>query len=252
MTLLQVEHVRKTLGGLEIVRPCSMEVARGEIIGLIGPNGAGKTTLFRLISGEVHPDGGTIEFAGRNVSRWSSQRVSRAGLVKTFQVPALFNQMSVIENLLVAAPNQIGERLWTVWFGRRLVRRQEREIEASAWDVLRSLKLEHVANTRAAHLSGGQKKLLELARALMTRPSMMLLDEPVAGVHPNLIEDIAQAISELRDHGYTFLIIEHKMDFIFRISDRIYVMADGAILTTGTPRAIRADRRVLQAYLGVV
>jgi neutral amino acid transport system ATP-binding protein len=252
VTLLRVDRVRKAFRGVEIVHPCSIDVARGEIIGLIGPNGAGKTTLFKLISGEVHPDEGSVEFAGRKVSRWSPERIAQAGLVRTFQVPALFNQMSVIENLLVAAPNQIGERLWTVWFRRGRVRQQEQEIEGKAWEVLRSLKLEHVANSRAAELSGGQKKLLELARALMTRPAMMLLDEPVAGVHPNIIEEILEAISELRDSGYTFLIIEHKMDFIFRISDRIYVMADGAMLTTGTPPAIRADQRVLDAYLGVV
>jgi ABC-type branched-subunit amino acid transport system ATPase component len=250
--MLEVESIRKSLGGLAVVDGCSLVVDQGEIVGLIGPNGAGKTTLFNVLTGsiEAERDGGTVKVQGRDVSRWPPHRIAQAGLVKTFQLPHLFESLSVLENLLVAVPQQAGERFWTVWAQPGRIRGEERVNEDAAWNILGFLGLTHVANDVAASLSGGQKKLVELGRALMAKPRILMLDEPVAGVNPTLAREIAERITDLRESGITFLIIEHNMDFIMRLADRIYVMAEGRILREGQPAEIRLDPTVLNAYLG--
>jgi ABC-type branched-subunit amino acid transport system ATPase component len=249
--MLQLDALRRSFGGLAVVRDCSLEVREGEIVGLIGPNGAGKTTVFNLVTAFLATDGGEVTFRGQKVTRWPTERIAQAGLVRTFQVPRLFEDLSVIENLLVAAPGQSGEQFWNVWLRPRRIVREEALVENRAWETLEFLNLSGVANDRASHLSGGQKKLLELGRALMVRPSMILLDEPVAGVSPRLVVEIADRLRRLRDSGVTLLVIEHKMEFIMSLADRLYVMADGAVLAEGTPEVVRANQAVLDAYLGV-
>ncbi len=249
--MLELEGLTKSFGGLAVVRDTSFMVQRGEIVGLIGPNGAGKTTVFNLIAGALAPDAGHVRFEGRDITGWSPEDVARAGLVRTFQVPRLFEDLSVVENLLVAAPAQSGETFWKVWLRPGLIGREETAIEERAWETLELLGLARHANSLATQLSGGQKKLLELGRALMVGPSLVLLDEPVAGVSPTLMVEIGDRLATLRKRGLTLLIVEHKMDFIMGLSDRLYVMAMGSVLAHGTPAEIRANQAVLDAYLGV-
>src|SRR5437879_6000408 len=180
--MLRVERIEKSFGGLRVVDHCSLRVEAGEIVGLIGPNGAGKTTLFNLVVGALRPDGGDVYLNERRITGWPTHRIARSGLVRTFQVPLLFEELSVIENLLVGVPNQTGERFWNVWLRPRAILGEERSNEDKAWTVLEFLNLLLVANNLARLLSGGQKKLLELGRALMTQPTLLLLDEPVSGV----------------------------------------------------------------------
>lgn len=249
--MLRLEGLRKSFGGQHVVRDCSLEVRPGEIVGLIGPNGAGKTTVFNLVTSVIRSDGGVIWFKDRNITTLATEEIAGYGLLRTFQVPALFEDLSVIENLLVAAPNQGGEQFWNVWFRPGLIRREESVVEGEAWKTLDFLNLTRVANRLAAQLSGGQKKLLELGRVLMAQPSLVLLDEPVAGVTPALIDEISTRIRLLREDGLTLLVVEHKMDFVMSLCDRLYVMAAGTVLAEGRPDEIRANREVLDAYLGV-
>lgn len=251
MTLLRVESVAKHFGGVYAVRDCSVTVQSGEIVGLIGPNGAGKSTLFNIIAGSIGSDRGRIAFDDSDVTAWPADKIARAGMVRTYQVPRPFGEMPVIENLLVAAPNQLGDSFLNVWLRGTAIREQENRQTAKAWEVLNFLRLDELANNPAGSLSGGQQKLLELARALMTEPTMLLLDEPVAGVNPSLAEQISEEIRALRERGMTFLIVEHKMDFIMSLADRLFVMAEGRILAQGTPAEIRRNAKVLDAYLGV-
>ena len=249
--MLTVDALKKSFGGLNVVDGCSLNVERGEIVGLIGPNGAGKTTLFNLVVGGLTPDGGDVFLNRRRITGWPSHRVGASGLLRTFQIPQLFEDLSVIENLLVARPNQSGERFWNVWIRFPRIHAEEAANEDLAWSMLDFLSMTAVANDLASSLSGGQKKLLELGRALMAKPLLVLLDEPVAGVNPVLAEQIASRVRKLRADGYTFLIIEHNMEFIMGLADRLYVMANGRILREGSPADVRTDRAVLDAYLGV-
>ena len=250
--MLDISGVSKHFGGFAVVRECSLGVRAGEIVGLIGPNGAGKTTLFNCITGLIALDGGSVRFSGQDITAAQPDLRARMGLVRTFQIPRPFEQLSVIENLLVAAPHQLGERFWSVWVRPGAISQEEKAAERKAWKVLEFLNLVSHANALASDLSGGQKKLLELGRALMLEPSLILLDEPVAGVNPRLMEEIADRVRDLRADGLTFLIIEHKMEFIMSLADRLYVMADGAVIAEGSPSEVRGNKRVLEAYLGVV
>jgi ABC-type branched-subunit amino acid transport system ATPase component len=249
--MLKIDALKRAFGGLNVVDGCSLNVERGEIVGLIGPNGAGKTTLFNLVVGGLQPDAGEVFLNERRITGWPSHRVGASGLGRTFQIPQLFEDLSVIENLLVASPNQSGERFWNVWIRSHRIRAEEQTNEDLAWSVLRFLNMTAVANDLASSLSGGQKKLLELGRALMAKPVLLLLDEPVAGVNPVLADQIASRVRKLRADGYTFLIIEHNMEFIMGLADRLYVMARGRILREGPPDDVRTDLAVLDAYLGV-
>lgn len=248
--MLEVRGIVKSFGAMEVLRSCSLEVGPHEIVGLIGPNGAGKTTLFNVIAGTLSPDRGELHYNGKLINGYPPHERVRRGLVRTFQIPRLFQRLPVIENLMVAATGQVGESLFRVWTESRAIRIQESDVERRAWDMLRFLNLEDQANLPAASLSGGQKKLLEMGRALMTDPSMILLDEPVAGVNPVLSEQVADHVRNLRDRGKSFLIIGHNMDFIMGISDRVYVLALGEVLAEGTPEAVQANQAVLDAYLG--
>jgi len=248
--LLSVRHVSKRFGGVVAVDDVSLTVDAGEAVGLIGPNGAGKSTLFSMLAGQIRPAAGTISFAGERVDRLPAHAVFARGLARTFQIPRPFRRQSVLDNLLVAAPRHSGERLWPALVRRRAVAREVAAEAERARTILTELGLADCAEARAAELSGGQHKLLELARALMVEPRAILLDEPCAGVNPVLIDALAAAIERLRARGITLVIVEHNIDFVMRHCNRVLVMAQGRMLIDGPPAEVRADPRVLDAFLG--
>jgi branched-chain amino acid transport system ATP-binding protein len=248
---LSVRELVKDFGGLRAVDRCSLDVQRGTITGLIGPNGAGKTTLFNLITGFYKPDGGLVIFRGENITGLPPHAVFHKGLCRTFQIPREFKEMTVLENLMLVPAQQKGEKLFYPWFRPGAVRQQERQIYDKAIDVLEFVNLIHLKDEYARNLSGGQKKLLELARAMMSDPQMILLDEPGAGVNPTLMKQLIGYIEKLcYEGGVTFLLIEHDMDLVMNLCNPIIVMSEGRKLTEGTPDEVRRDQRVLDAYLG--
>ena len=241
----------KSFGGVVAVDGASFGVAEGSITALIGPNGAGKTTVFNLVSGFIRPDRGTVRFAGRDIAGARGDAVARAGLVRAFQTPRVLTRMSVLENMMLGAKDQPGERLGMSWLAPRRVAKREREIHASArMELLRLIRLADLANDYAGTLSGGQRKLLELGRALMSEPRMILLDEPMAGIAPVLGQQLLQHIRDLRTRNMTVCVIEHDMDVVMSISDRVIVMDEGRVIAEGTPDEVQRDERVIEAYLG--
>ena len=250
-TLLEIANVDKSFGGLQAVHGCSLRVRRGTITGLIGPNGAGKTTLFNLISGFFAPDAGRIVFQGKRIDGLPPHRVFRHGLCRTFQVPKELKQMTVLENLMLVPAGQAGEVLGAAWLMPWRVRRQEREAYDKALDVLEFVKLAHLRAEYAANLSTGQKKLLELARAMMTDPQLIMLDEPGAGVNPTLLHSLMAQIERLvAERDITVLLIEHNMAVVMGICDPVIVLSNGEKLAEGTPAEIQQNEQVLAAYLG--
>lgn len=250
--ILAVAGLRKAFDGLVAVDDATFDVADGSISGLIGPNGAGKTTAFDLVSGRTMPDGGRVRFAGRDITGRPSHAVARAGLVRTFQIPRAFARLTVWENLLFAGVDQPGESFWRGVVRTPAARARERELAQEAGDVLSFLDLERLADQPAAAMSGGQRKLLELGRALMCRPRMLLLDEPFAGIAPALVGRLVEHLAALRDRGMTLLIVEHDLGTLARLADRLVVMHQGSVLASGEPSRVREDPRVLEAYLGGV
>jgi branched-chain amino acid transport system ATP-binding protein len=248
--LLQVVDVTRRFGGAVATDRVSFTVAGGAITGLIGPNGAGKTTMFNLIAGSLRPSAGRILLNGIAIEREPAQRRLARGLGRTFQIPRPFPAMTVLENVLVAAGGQRGERPFANWFAPRAVARQERRLADRARQIIAFVALERLADAPAATLSGGQRKLLELARVLMADPKLVLLDEPAAGVNPSLLDLIIDRIAALHRAGISFLIVEHNMDLVARLCSRVHVMAAGTLLTSGTPAEVTADLRVIEAYLG--
>ncbi|QLD91125.1 ABC transporter ATP-binding protein [Natronomonas salina] len=249
---LRVEGLRKEFGGIVAVDGVDFSVEEGSITGLIGPNGAGKSTTFNCITGVHQPTDGTIYFQGEDVTGLSTYSIANRGLVRTFQIARELEEMTVLENMMLAPKGQIGEALWrsVTPIARGSVVRQEREILEDCWEMLEFFEIDHLADEYAGNLSGGQRKLLELARALLTEPEMLLLDEPFAGVNPSLERRLLEHIHELREQGYTFLIVEHDMDLIMENCEHVIVMHQGKILTEGTPDEVRSDEEVIEAYLG--
>ncbi|SDI72389.1 ABC transporter ATP-binding protein [Alloyangia pacifica] len=247
---LRLENLSQHYGGLQVIQDVSLEIDVGDITGMIGPNGAGKTTLFSLINGLQRPAGGTVVLNGNDITRMKSHVRVRQGLGWTFQVPRPFSHLTVFENLLVAAREQPGDTIWRNFLTPGRVAATERNIAAKAEEILEFLKLQHVRESHSKVLSGGQKKLLELGRALMLDPVFILLDEPFAGVNPVLIEEIGARISELRDRGIGFLIIEHNIGALARLCDRMVVLDRGKIIGDGAPSTVLADKTVRLAYLG--
>ncbi|MCO5115160.1 MAG: ABC transporter ATP-binding protein [Ottowia sp.] len=248
--MLEVRDLVKEFGGLRAVDGVSFTLAARTITGLIGPNGAGKTTLFNTIAGAHRPSSGSISFLGQPIGGLPPHRIFAAGLVRTFQIPRPFAGMTVLENAMLAPAGQAGERFWNNWLARPAVRAQERRVREHARQVLDFVGLERLSGEFARNLSGGQQKLLELARVLMAEPRLILLDEPGAGVNPTLLATIMDKLQELHARGITFLIIEHNMDLITQLCDPVLVLAQGRLLMQGTPQAVRSDPRVLEAYLG--
>jgi branched-chain amino acid transport system ATP-binding protein len=235
---------------VEALAGCTLAVHEGSITGLIGPNGAGKTTLFNVITGLTRADGGEIRLAGDRIDRLSADAIARRGLARTFQIPRPLGRMTVLENVLVYAHAQPGEGLARVFASPARVRASERRLRQRAHEILESVELGPLAGARAETLSGGQKKLLELARVLMGDPRVVLLDEPGAGVNPTLMRSLVDSIRALRTAGRTFLLIEHDMDLVTELCDPVIVMAQGRTLLEGPFAEVRRDPRVLEAYLG--
>lgn len=248
--VLAASGLVKSFGGVTAVKNASIEVTSGSITGLIGPNGAGKTTLFNLLSNFIHPDQGRVVFDGEPIQNSQPHEIAQRGMVRTFQVARVLSRLSVLENMLLAAQHQTGENFWSTWFLGRRIAKEEKEARDRAMEILASVGLAEKAHDYAGGLSGGQRKLLEIARALMTRPKLVLLDEPAAGVNPTLIHQICNYIHDWNEQGLSFLIIEHNMDVIMSLCDRVYVLAEGSNLAVGTPREIQANAQVLEAYLG--
>jgi len=248
--MLEVKSLEKNFGGIRAVDDCTLEVRKESITGLIGPNGAGKTTLFNLVTGFHKPDGGEILFKGERIDGLSPHEIARKALCRTFQIPRELKEMTVLENLMLVPGNQAGERIWNTWFFPGRVRRQEREIRRKAEEVLEFVELIHLKDAYAKNLSSGQKKLLELARTLMADPEMILLDEPGAGVNRSLMKKLVDNIHKLRSQGKTFFVIEHDMNLITDLCERVIVMSKGKELVEGTFEEIKTDDRVIEAYLG--
>jgi branched-chain amino acid transport system ATP-binding protein len=249
--MLEVRSLAKNFGGLRAVDDCSLEVKKGSITGLIGPNGAGKTTLFNLVTGFHKPDGGEILFREERIDGLPPHEIFRRKICRTFQITREFGHMSVLENLMLVPENQRGEQILNTWFRPGLVKQQEREIRDKALGILEFVELIELKDEYAGILSGGQKKLLELAKTMMADPDMILLDEPGAGVNRTLMRKLVDNIRELcAERGITFLIIEHDMDLVMTLCNPVIVMSEGQKLAEGTPEEIRSDKRVLEAYLG--
>ncbi len=250
MALLVATGIRRSFYGVRALDGAEVTVEAGTVTGLIGPNGAGKTTFFNCISGLIPPDGGRVVFDGQDVTGWSPDRITRRGMVRTFQIARGFPRLTVMENLLLYGPDQPGEAALTALFGRAAAKRREDELVARAKGIAEQLRLTRVLDNRAAEVSGGQKKLLEIGRALMAEPRLVLLDEPVAGVNPTLAGEILEIVRGLRDRGLTFLVVEHDMEAVSRLCDPVVVFAEGRRLTQGTFAEVAADPRVQESYMG--
>jgi branched-chain amino acid transport system ATP-binding protein len=249
--MLEIKSVDKSFGGLKAVNNCSFEVREGSITGLIGPNGAGKTTLFNIITGHYKPDRGKIFFQGEPIQGLEPHQIFKKRVYRTFQITREFAQMTVLENLMIMPEHQSGERIWNTWFRAPAVRTQEKEIRDKALEVLEFVELINLKDEYAGSLSGGQKKLLEIARSMMADPKLVLLDEPGAGVNPSLMQKLIANIRTLRDEkGITFFLVEHDMDLVMNLCEPIIVMSEGTKLCEGTAAEVQQDECVLEAYLG--
>ncbi len=250
MTLLAVNGVERSFYGVRALTGVDVEVPPGRITGLIGPNGAGKTTLFNCITGVIPPDKGRIVFDGRDITGLRPDQITHTGLVRTFQIARGLPRLSVLENLLLYGTRQPGEKALTAVFNPGAARQREDELLARAVAIARRLNLMHVIRNPASDLSGGQKKLLEIGRALMTEPKLILLDEPVAGVNPTLAKEIGTHLKSLIADGITILLIEHHMDMVARLCDHVIVLAEGRHLAEGTFEEIASNEHVQLAYMG--
>ena len=249
--LLEVEEVVKRFGGIRAVDGATMNVRDGSITALIGPNGAGKTTLFNVVTGFYRGDRGSVRFDGDRVFGEPPYELARKGMVRTFQITKALAAMPVIDNMMLAAPNQPGELFRNLIFMPRGVRAHEKQVRKQAMELLQLFNLTDLADDYAGTLSGGQRKLLELARALMAEPKLLLLDEPMAGINPTLGARLLDHMQRLRrESGVTFLFIEHDMEVVMNHSDRVIVMAEGRVIAEGDPQEVRRDQRVIDAYLG--
>ena len=247
--VLTADKVVRRFGGLTAVNVDHLEIQRGVITGLIGPNGAGKTTFFNLMTGFDEPDEGTWNFDGIDVGKMPAHVVARKGMVRTFQLTKALSRLSVIDNMKLGAMQQTGESFFKA-FIKGLWAAEEQEIEERADELLERFKLTHMREEFAGTLSGGQRKLLEMARALMTDPKLIMLDEPMAGVNPALTQSLLGHVKSLRDEGRTVVFVEHDMDVVRDISDWVVVMAEGSVIAEGTHASIGANQAVIDAYLG--
>lgn len=249
--ILQVRDLRCHFGGLKALDGATFDVHAGRVTGLIGPNGAGKTTAFNCISGLLPKTSGSVLFEDADISSEPAHRISTRGLVRTFQLARGCPRMTVFEHLMLYAPRQKGEGFVAGLVRPAAVRDQEAALREDAYGVARRLKLDHVIDNLVTNLSGGQKKLLEIGRALMARPKLLLLDEPMAGVNPTLVEQIAQQLAVIRSEGVSIILIEHEMALIEQLCDDVVVMVQGKFFTRGCFAEVAADRHVQEAYLGI-
>jgi branched-chain amino acid transport system ATP-binding protein len=247
--ILVIDHVKKSFGGLTAVDVDHLEIPRGVITALIGPNGAGKTTLFNLLTGFDSPDTGAWSFQGNQLAGVSSFKVAKMGQVRTFQLTKALSLLTVLENMKLGAKNQTGEKLLNSLFPF-LWRKQDNELEVKAMELLKKFKLDAKKDDFAASLSGGQRKLLEMARALMTDPVLVMLDEPMAGVNPALTQSLLEHVLNLKKEGMTVLFVEHDMHMVRHIADWVIVMAEGKVVAEGAPDTVMKEQAVIDAYLG--
>lgn len=247
---LSCHDVSVSFGGVQAVDNASIQIDRGSVTGLIGPNGAGKSTLINVLSGFLEDYGGQVVFDGIDVSRSPAYKIARLGLMRTFQLPSEFAKMTVLENLMVAPSHQFGDGLWAALFRRRRWREQEYNLLAKARELLEDFGLSSLSNEYAGNLSGGQKRLLELSRALMAEPKALILDEPMAGVAPGMVDRLVEHITEInRTRGLTFLIVEHDLEVVDRLCPTVAVMVHGRVVAEGSMSELREDEQVVEAYL---
>ena len=249
--LVKVENIIKTFGGLVALNDCSLEIKEKSITGIIGPNGSGKSTLFNVITGNLKPDTGKIFYNGVDITNSEPFELFHLGVLRTFQIAHEFTNMTVIENLMVVPGNQKGENLIYSLTNSKKIKKEDEKIKEKAIEVLKFLKIEHLRNERAGNLSGGQKKLLELARTMMVDAKIVFLDEVGAGVNKTLLKDISDSILRLnQDKGYTFCMIEHDFNFISELCDPVIVLAEGSVLFKGKAEEVKKNELVIESYLG--
>jgi branched-chain amino acid transport system ATP-binding protein/branched-chain amino acid transport system permease protein len=247
--MLAAEEVHRHFEGMHAIDGVSLEIPRGQITGLIGPNGAGKSTFMAVLAGTLPASSGRIIFDGQDITRLPAYRRARRGLVRTFQLPSEFARLTVLENLLVAAPGNRGDSLWGALLGRRYWIRDEERLVEEARGLLRRFGMSAKESDYAGMMSGGQKRLIEIMRALMLHPRCLLLDEPMSGVHPRIIEEIQDYLQMLRSEGLTIVMVEHELHLVERLCDSVFVMAQGKLIGTGTMASLRRQREIVDAYL---
>jgi ABC-type branched-subunit amino acid transport system ATPase component len=250
MAILKIDNIRKAFGGVKALNGCSFNVKENSITGLIGPNGSGKTSLFNVITGFYQADDGEIYFRDREITTMKPHEITREGIVRTFQITRVFSGLTVMENMLYAPKQQMGEKFLRALFQISAIRRQEQVNRKKAMDLLDLVGLADLHAEYAANLSYGQKKLLELGRALLTSPELIMLDEPAAGINPTMIMKLRQVILDLQKAGKTFLVIEHDMQFVMGICEKVFVLDFGEKISEGPPEFVQKDENVVKAYLG--
>ena len=248
--LISVKNLKKSFGGIKAVDVKELSFTEGELTSVIGPNGAGKTTFFDLISGFQNADSGDIFLKENNISNSQPYKIARMGMVRTFQLTKVFDRMTVMENLLFSGSNVNNDSFLKSIFKLNSQKVYESSLKDKANEIMNDLNIGHMADSYARELSGGQKKLLELARAIINEPEILLLDEPLAGVNPKLAEDILTLIKKLSENGITIIMVEHNIEAVMKISERIVVLAEGSLIADGNPNEIRNDKNVIEAYLG--
>ena len=247
--MLIAEDVHRRFEGMQAVDGVSLEVPRGQITGLIGPNGAGKSTFLAVVAGTMPASSGRISFDGEDITRLPAYRRARRGLVRTFQLPSEFGRLTVLENLLVAAPRHRGDSLWGALLGRRYWGGDEERLVTEARSVLQRFGMSAKESDYAGEMSGGQKRLIEIMRALMLHPRCLLLDEPMSGVHPRVVAEIQHYLQTLRAEGLTILMVEHELHLVEQLCDSVFVMAQGKLIGSGTMASLRRQREIVDAYL---
>ena len=248
--LISVKNLKKSFGGITAVDVKELSFIKGELTSVIGPNGAGKTTFFDLISGFQNADSGDIFLKEKNISNSQPYKIARMGMVRTFQLTKVFDRMTVMENLLFSGSNVNNDSFLRSILKLNSQKVYENSLKDKANEIMNDLNIGHMANSYARELSGGQKKLLELARAIINEPEILLLDEPLAGVNPKLAEDILSLIKKLSEDGITIVMVEHNIEAVMKISERVVVLAEGSLIADGSPNEIRTNKNVIEAYLG--
>ena len=247
---LEVTNLKKSFGGIKAVDVESLNLNRNELTSIIGPNGAGKTTFFDLISGFQDSDEGKVYLNNKNISKSQPYAIARLGMIRTFQLTKVFDRMTVLENMMFSASTVNNDSFLKSLAKLPSQKTTEKKIRDKSFEIMKELNIDHMANSYAREMSGGQKKLLELGRSIINNPSVLLLDEPLAGVNPKLAEEILQIIQNLAGKGISILMVEHNIEAVMKISERVIVLAEGKVIADSTPENIRTDEKVIEAYLG--